>query len=109
MKISSLTKFNTSLQQRITRARSGKAYRYLGTEKWGQTRSANEITIEERIHQYITNYTETELHAKNKITATGALVVPVLRCTFCVINLRLDEIKTERKTRKVLTMYKMHH
>jgi len=37
-----------------------------------------------------------ELHAKNKITATGALAVPVLKCTFGVINWRIDEIKTER-------------
>jgi len=51
-----------------------------------------------------------ELHAKNKITAIGALAVLVPRNSFGIINWRLEEIrKIERKTRKVLTMYKIHH
>jgi hypothetical protein len=46
----------------------------------------------------------------NKITAIGALAVPVLRHSFGVINWRLEGIKQiDRKTRKMLTMYKMHH
>ena len=51
-----------------------------------------------------------ELNAKNKITAIRALVVPVLRYSFGIINWRIEEIKQiDRKTRKMLTMYKMHH
>ena len=36
---------------------------------------------------------------------------PVLRYTFGIINWRIEEIKKkiDRKTRKMLTMYKMHH
>ena len=50
------------------------------------------------------------LNAKNKITAIRALVVPVLRYNFGIINWRLEEIrKFDRKTRKVLTMYKLHY
>ena len=50
------------------------------------------------------------MNAKNKITAIGALAVLVLRHSFGIINLRLEEIrKIDRKTRKVLIMYKMHH
>jgi hypothetical protein len=53
---------------------------------------------------------KSELNARNKITATGALAVPVLRYSFGIINWRLEEIKQiDRKTRKMLTMYKMHH
>ena len=49
-----------------------------------------------------------ELKAKNKFTATGALAVPVLRYSFGIINWRLKEIrKSDRKT-KVITMYKTH-
>jgi len=45
-----------------------------------------------------------------KITIIGALVVPLLRYNFGIINWRLVEIrKIDRKTRKVLTMYKMHY
>jgi hypothetical protein len=34
-----------------------------------------------------------ELNTKNKITAIGALAVPVLRYSFGVINWRLEEIQ----------------
>jgi hypothetical protein len=53
---------------------------------------------------------KSELNAKNKITAIGALAVPVLRYSFGIINCRIEEItKIDTKTRKILTMYKMHH
>src|SRR5215469_13475024 len=53
---------------------------------------------------------KSELNARNKITAIGALAVPVLRYSFGVINWRFEEIKQiDRRTRKMLTMYKVHH
>jgi hypothetical protein len=36
---------------------------------------------------------KSELNAKNKITAIGALAVPVLRYSFGMINWGLEEIK----------------
>jgi len=42
--------------------------------------------------------------------AVGTLAVPVLRYGFGTINWRTEEIKkVDRKTRKMLIMYKMHH
>ena len=53
---------------------------------------------------------KSELNARNKITATGALAVPILRYSFGIFNWRIGEIKKiDRKTRKMITMYKMHH
>jgi len=53
---------------------------------------------------------KSELNARYKITAIGALAVPVVRYSFGIINWRIEEIKQiDRKTRKMLTMYKMHH
>jgi hypothetical protein len=53
---------------------------------------------------------KSELNARNKITAVGAIAVPVLRYSFGIINWRLEEIKQiDRKTRKMLTVYKMHN
>jgi len=50
------------------------------------------------------------LTSYNKIRAIGALDVPVLRYRFGIIKWRLEEIREiERKTRTVLTMYKMRH
>jgi hypothetical protein len=37
---------------------------------------------------------KSELNAKNKITAIGALAVPILRYSSGVINWRLEEIKS---------------
>ena len=51
---------------------------------------------------------KSELNARNKVTATGTLAVPVLRYSFGIINWRIEDIKN-RKTRKILTMYKVHH
>jgi len=36
---------------------------------------------------------KTELNARNKITATGALAVPVLRYSSGIINWRIEDIK----------------
>jgi len=55
---------------------------------------------------------KSELNARNETTAIGALAVPVLRCSFGIINWRTEEIKKiDRKTTciKMITMYKMHH
>jgi hypothetical protein len=53
---------------------------------------------------------KSELNARNKITAIGALAVPVLRYSFGIINWRIEDIKQiDKKTRKILTMYKVHH
>jgi hypothetical protein len=53
---------------------------------------------------------KSELNTRNKIKAICALVVPVLRYSFGNINWRIEKIKQiDRKTRKMLTMYKMHH
>ena len=52
---------------------------------------------------------KSELNARNKITAIGAIAVPVLRYSFGIIDWRTEEIKkSDRETRKMLTMYKMH-
>jgi len=53
---------------------------------------------------------KSEQNARNKITAIGALAVPVLRYCFGIFNWRTEEIKKiDRKTRKMLTMYKMQY
>jgi len=53
---------------------------------------------------------KSELNARNKITSIGALSVPVVRHSFDITNWRTEEIKKiDRKTRKMLTMCKMHH
>jgi len=53
---------------------------------------------------------KSELNARNKITVIGALAASVFRYSFGIINWRTEEIKKiDRKTTKMLTIYKMHH
>jgi len=53
---------------------------------------------------------KSELHAKNKITATGVFAVSLLRYSLGIINWRLEEItKIDMKTKKLLIMYIMLH
>jgi hypothetical protein len=53
---------------------------------------------------------DTQLSAKNKIQAIGALAVPVLRYSFESINWHQEELrKLDRKRRKVLTIHGQHH
>jgi hypothetical protein len=48
---------------------------------------------------------KSELNARNKITAIGAIAVLILRYSFGMINWRMEEIKQiDGKTRKMLTM-----
>ena len=54
---------------------------------------------------------KSELNAANRIDAINTLAVPVVTCSFNIINWRMEELmKLDRKTRKFLTMAaKMHH
>jgi hypothetical protein len=89
----------------------GKTYRFLGIEESEgiQHQQMKERLIQE-YRRRLRMILKSELNARNKITAIGGLAVPVLRYSFGMINWRIQEIKQiDRKTRKMLTMYKMLH
>ena len=53
---------------------------------------------------------KSELNARGKIAAIGAIAVPVLRYSFGIINWRIEEMKKiDRKTRRMLAMCRVHH
>ena len=53
---------------------------------------------------------KSELNAGYKITVINMLAVPVLTYSFNIIDWQLQEIKKmDRKTRKLLTIYRMDH
>jgi hypothetical protein len=95
----------------IQELEQGKTYKYLGIE---ESECIQHQQMKDRLKQEYNSRVrmvlKSELNARNKITAVGALAVPVLRYSFGMINWRLEEIKQiYRKTIKMLTMYKMHH
>jgi flagellar basal body rod protein FlgC len=99
------------INREIQELEQGKTYKYLGTE---ESESIQHKQTKERLKQEYRRrlrvILKSELNARNKIRDIGALVVPVLRYSFGIINWRIEKIKQiVRKTRKMLTMYKMHH
>ena len=52
----------------------------------------------------------TELSSSNKIMAINSLAIPVLSYSFGVVKWSKTDVQgMDRKTRKILTMFKMHH
>lgn len=52
---------------------------------------------------------KSELNTKNKMTAFGALAVPVLGFTFVIVNWRVEERHKSTAKLEILTMYEMHY
>jgi hypothetical protein len=97
--------------RKIQELQQGKTCRYLGIEECeGIQHQQMKERLKQEYNRRVRMVLKSELNTRNKITAIGALAVPILRYSFGIINWRLEEIKQiDRKTRKMLTMYKMHH
>jgi hypothetical protein len=96
---------------RVIHLEQGETYKYSGTEG---SEDIQHQQMKERLNKEYTRtlrmILKSELNTNYKITASGSLAAPALRYSFGIINLRLEEIrKIDRKTRKILTMYKVHH
>ena len=86
-------------------------YRYLGVLEY------DKIMEKEMKEQFVTEYRrrartilKSKLNGKNKIKALNSWAVAVLRYGAGIINWRSDELKElDRKTRKLLTLYKVFH
>ena len=103
--------FVIDINREIQELEQGKTYKYLGIE---ESEGIQHQQMKERLKQEYSRrlriILKCELNGRNKIIAIGALAVRVLRYSFGVMNWRTEEIKKiDRKTRKMLTVYKMHH
>jgi hypothetical protein len=87
-----------------------KTYKYLGIEEAEDTHQQMKERFKQEYNRRLRMILKSELNARNKITAIGALAVPVIRYSFGIINWRSEEIKKiDTKIRKILTIYKVHH
>jgi len=103
--------FILDINKEVQQLGQGKTYKCAGVKESVGTRHKE---IKERLKKEYTKrlrmILKSEMNAKNKIIAIGALVVPVLRYSFGIINWRLAEIrKIDRETMKTLIMYKIHN
>jgi hypothetical protein len=91
------------INREIQELEQGKMYKYLGTE---ESEGIQHQQMKERLKQEyrrrLRMILKSELNARNKITAIGALAISVLRYSFGTINWRIEEIKQiDRKTRNI--------
>jgi hypothetical protein len=82
----------------IQELEQGKMYNYLGIE---ESEGIQHQQMKERLKQEYSRRLRMilipELNARNKITAIGAVVVPVLRYSFGIINRRIEDINKKKK------------
>ena len=71
----------------------GKTYRYLAIEESEDIHQQMKERLKQEYSRRLRMILKSELNAMNKITAIGALAVPVLRYSFGTINWRIEEIK----------------
>jgi hypothetical protein len=99
------------INREIQELQQGKTYKYVGIEESeGIQHQQMKGRLKQEYRRRLSMILKSELNARNKMTAIGALAVPILRYSFGIINWRMEEIKKiDRKTRNMLTMYKTHH
>ena len=86
-------------------------YKYLGVNEGDGIQHA---TMKEKIrreyYRRVRMVLKSELNAANRFEAINTLAIPVVTYSFNIINWKLSDIKRlDTKTRKMLTMEKMHH
>ena len=86
-------------------------YKYLGVNEGDGIQHAKmKEKIRKEYYRRIRLVLKSELNAANRIDALNTLAVPVVTYSFNIINWKMEELKkVDRKTRKFLTMAKMHH
>jgi hypothetical protein len=99
------------VNREIQELQQGKTYKYLRIEESeGIQHEQMKGRLKQEYSRRLRMILKSDLNATNTITAIGALAVPVFRYIFGIINWGIEEIKkADRKTRKMLTVYKMHH
>jgi len=88
-----------NINREIQELEQGKTYKYLGIE---ESEGIQHQQMKERLKQDYSRglrmILKSELNARDKITAIGALTVPVLRYSFGIINWRTEDIKKKKLT-----------
>jgi len=90
------------INREIQELERGKMYKYLGIEEGeGIQHQQMKERLKQEYNRRLRMILKSELNARNKITAIGALAVPVLKYSFGIINWRIEDIKklTEKPER----------
>ena len=87
------------------------AYKYLGiNEGDGIQHATMKEKVRKEYYRRVKLVLKSELNAANRFEAVNTLAVPVVTYSFNIINWKMSEIKSlNTKTRKLLTIHRMHH
>jgi hypothetical protein len=82
------------INRAIQELEQGKTYKYLGIEEGEEIQYQQmKERLKQEYNRRLRMILKSELNTRNKITAIGALAVPVLRYSLCIINWRIEDIK----------------
>ena len=86
-------------------------YKYLGVNEGdGIQHSAMKEKIRKEYLRRVRMVLKSKLNAANQFEAINTLAIPVVTYSFNIINWKMSDIKKlDTKTRKILTMERMHH
>ena len=110
-KLTSTENINLGLDTVIQDLGQDSTYKYLGiNEGDGIQHATMKEKIRKEYYRRIRLVLGSELNAVNRTNAINTLAVPVVTYSFNIINWTVEDLKKlDRKTRKLLTMGKMHH
>ena len=110
-KLTSTENINLGLDTVIQDLEQDSTYKYLGiNEGDGIQHATMKEKIRKEYYRRIRLVLGSELNAVNRTNAINTLAVPVVTYSFNIINWTVEDLKKlDRKTRKLLTMGKMHH
>jgi len=86
-------------------------YKYLGVDEGdGIQHTKMREKVRKQYYRRVRMILKTELNAANRFEAINTLAIPVVTYSFNIIDWKMSEIKRlDTKTRKLLTLSKMHH
>ena len=87
------------------------SYKYLGiNEAEGIQHVKMKEKIRKEYYMRVRLILKSELNAVNRIAAINSLAIPVITYSMNILNWKINNLKKlDMKTRKLLTMYRMHH
>ena len=110
-KITSAENISLGLDTFIQDLEQDRTYKYLAiNEGDGVQHAKMKENIRTEYYRRIRLVLRSELNAVNRTNAINTLAIPVVTYSFNIINWTVEDLKKmDRKTRKLLTMAKMHH
>ena len=95
-KLVKTSSIDLDMQTKIQELEPGQTYKYLGINKGeGIQHSKMKEKIRKESYRRVQLVLKTELNAANRIEAINTLAIPVVTCSFNIINWQMQEIRSE--------------